>query len=155
MTQTTFANNINPFDRLGKLTDQPKPAMEKPAKTKRIDERYSQAAAPAPAAPVAPESKKAVAYITPDELSITDDALPARRALPKHKYHAVFAGMKMGQSVRCPTSSVGKVSGAMRKYVELKGLKAHVKSVIRFDDDTGYGRVWLLETPTKPLKVAA
>ena len=169
--QTTFAHGINPFTGLGAMpTTQPKPTMQtpaKPAKTKRADEDYSTpytppVATPAPVLTATPVNtptdragKKPAAYVTLDELSITNDALPASRTLPIHKYHAVLAGMKMGQCVRCPTASVGKVAGAMRKFIATQQMHAQIKSVTRFEGDQGFGRVWMLPAPAQALKSVA
>ena len=163
--QTTFASGINPFTGLGALPKtQPEPVMQKPTqpqKTKRIDQDHSTRYAPPVATPGPvlavkhPPSKSPQVYVTQDELSVTNDALPAGRTLPIHKYHAILAGMKLGQCVRCPTKSVGKVAGAMRKFIEQKSLRAQIKSVTRFEGDDGFGRVWMLAAPAQALKAVA
>ena len=136
----------------------------KPAKTKRTDEDYSTPYAPPVATPApiltasavsAPASKKPQVFVTLAEMSVTDDALPTSRTLPVNKYHAVFANMKLGQCVRCPTVSVGKVSGSMRKFIANQNLHAQIKSVTRFEGDDGFGRVWMLPAAAQALKSVA
>lgn len=89
-------------------------------------------------------------------LEITNDPLPGKRAAIPHKYHAVFDRMATGQSLRVPEDFVGRVAVALRKYIELKNKKANVKSCLRFKDkngveDTGFGRVWMLDGAAKPM----
>ena len=161
---TTFARGVNPFQGLGALpSTQPEPAMQKTAKPSKIktklkDEDYSTPYKP-PMEPVEPapatQPRQPTAYIDPAGLEIKDDPLPAHRASHAYKYHQVFDRMKPGQCVRCTTADVGKVSGALRKYLELKGKKCQVRSVVRYAGDEGYGRVWMLAEPVKALKVAA
>jgi len=155
--KTTFAGGINPFARLGALpatTTKPKPIMQKPAKPAKPllkDKDYSTPCKP----PMESVQAKAPACTTPFELQITDDPIPASRATPAHKYHSFFETMKMGQSVRCATKDLGKISSAMRKYIEVKGLQAQTKGTRHYPNDPGYGRVWLLPVVAKALKVAA
>jgi len=128
-----------------------------------IDEDYSKPHQPTTLAMVLKKPKKESVYINPDDLQITDDALPASRCAPLHKYHQTFERMHVGQSVRCTTDDVGKVAGAMRKYIEIKGMDktAMVRTVTRYTDpktkiaDAGYGRVWMMAAPAKALKRAA
>lgn len=162
---TTFARGVNPFQGLGALpSTQPEPAMQKPAKPSKVktkikDEDYSTPYKP-PMEPAASDSqqdapkvitqpRQPTAYIDPAGLEIKDDPLPAHRASHAYKYHQVFDRMKPGQCVRCTTADVGKVSGALRKYLELKGKKCQVRSVVRYAGDEGYGRVWMLDAPAK------
>lgn len=137
MIKTTFANH---FTGLGDKT-----AMTKPSTLKKVESKDTSKAV----------VKTPQRFLDTAELIVTNDPLPAARAAPIHKYHSVFSVMKMGQCVRCPTASVGRVSGAMRKFIEIKRLHATVKSMTRFEDDIGFGRVWLIEKPAKALKVAA
>lgn len=160
--QTTFANGINPFTGLCNLPTRPDPIMQKPAKpakskTKPKDEDYS-----TPYQPPVPTVKESltVASSQPADpvpvdpidlgLSITSDPLPASRAAPPYKYHPIFERMALGQALRVPTANVGKVSGAMRKWIGMEGVQAHTKSTRHYVNpvskatDTGYGRVWLL-----------
>ena len=108
--------------------NQPKPTMKTPAKKIKAPSQYTDLAA----------------------LQITNDAMPASRCAPMHKYHAVFERMHFGQCVRCATEDVGKVSGAMRKYLEIKRKTALVRTVMRYTDpktgveDGGFGRVWMM-----------
>lgn len=123
--RTTFAMGINPFER-------PKVKPVKPVK-------------PTMTKPAPKQPKKEGVFTDPASLQITNDALPAQRTLPQHKYNPVFERMKYGQCVRCATGDVGKVSGAMRKFVETKGKQAQVRTVTRYPGDEGYGRVWMID----------
>jgi hypothetical protein len=168
---TTFVNGTSPFARLGAMPSQPEPAMQKPTKaekTKRVIEDYSTPYKPPEpdASPVQPPKLAAIAaatkkpnapaaFIDPNSLQITDDPMPAGRAAPVNKYFATFDLMKFGQAVRCATGDVGKVSGALRKYITVKNKKATIKTMSRYDGDAGYGRVWMLAAHGKALKVAA
>lgn len=135
-------------------TDMTKPRIK--------DEDYSKPYQPTTLVSMLKKPKKESVYINPDDLQITDDALPASRCAPLHKYHQTFERMRVGQSVRCATGDVGKVAGAMRKYIEVKSIKATaVRTVMRYTDpktkieDVGYGRVWMVAAPAKALKRAA
>ena len=91
-------------------------------------------------------------------LTITNDPLPAWRSSPVLKYHTTFDKLSLGQGLRMPTAHVGKVAASLRKYIKVKGLKAHAKIALRYKgtdgiQDAGFGRVWLLagvsEFPSK------
>ncbi len=149
---TTFANGINPFQGLiAILPTLPKVTMPKPtppakrrlAKNEDYSMPYQASVYPTV------EDSLMVAVAVPDTLvdcglTITNDPLPAKRAAPLYKYHPVFERMRLGQSLRVPTANVGRVSASLRKYIEVKGNKAHVKSQTRYCEDAGFGRVWLL-----------
>lgn len=94
-------------------------------------------------------------YLDPAEIQITNDPLPASRALPVHKYTATFDALKPGQCIRCSTDNVMRVSNALRKYLEHTKRPAQIKSTRRYPDDEGFGRVWLLAAPVKALKAVA
>lgn len=94
-----------------------------------------------------PFGAAAVAGFDPAELVICNDPLPSKRALP-NKYAARFAKMKMGQALEVPPEHVGKVSAALRNWIEAKRMKekAHVRSMTEYPDcKRGWGRVWLME----------
>lgn len=93
--------------------------------------------------------RKMVDFLNVEELTITNDVIPHRRSMPIGKYNGIFEKMAPGQCIRCKTESVGKVCGAMRKFILLKELSLHVKSVIRYDGDEGYGRIWMLKKDGK------
>lgn len=137
-----------------------KPA--KPAKTRLKDEYYSTPYQPPALEPVAhppltgatmkPKNAK-VDHVDTSKIEICSDPLPESRALPGSKYEAVFKGLKMGQSLKCQPDDVGKVSAALRKWIELNHLQGNVRSMKDYGD--GMGRVWMLALPAKALKVAA
>lgn len=154
---TTFAGGINPFQGLGALpSNQPANIMQKPARknAKRIkDEDHStpyQPPAIKESLTTATAPKAAAVYTDPAGLQITDDALPASRCAAPHKYNVVFDRMLPGQCVRCKTADVGKVAGALRKYIELKRKAAMVRTVMHYINpktgtaDAGFGRVWMM-----------
>ena len=158
MIQTTFANGVNPFSPVSNKTlPTPEPTMtlQKPTqKRARLpkDEDYSTTYKPPE--PTVKESltvaepqpePSAPIYPTDLGLSITNDPLPASRTAPIFKYDTLFDGMTPGQSLRVQTSRVGSVVHAMRKYIGRKGRTQHVKSQPRYQKDTGFGRVWLLD----------
>jgi len=158
--KTTFANGTNPFQGLGSMSTLQKPA--KPAKTRLKDEYYSTPYQPPALEPVAhppltgatmkPKNAK-VDHVDTSKIEICSDPLPESRALPGSKYEAVFKGLKMGQSLKCQPDDVGKVSAALRKWIELNHLQGNVRSMKDYGD--GMGRVWMLALPAKALKVAA
>ena len=98
---------------------------------------------------------RANTYLDPADIQITNDPLPAGRALPVHKYTATFDALKPGQSIRCSSDNVGRVTNALRKYLEHTARKGQIKSTRRYPDDEGYGRVWLLASPVKALMAVA
>jgi hypothetical protein len=78
-------------------------------------------------------------------LEIRDDPLPASRCMAPNKYHAAFATLRHGQCVRCESGAVGRVSGALRKFIEVKQITGQIKSVKSYPGDELFGRVWLLD----------
>jgi len=128
--KTTFARGINPFQGPAPIPPTPKPAMQKPSEPKT-------------------KPRSETIYIDVAGLEIKNDPLPPNRALPMHKYHPVFDRMKVGQCVRCLTKDVGKVSGALRKYMEIKRKPGQVRTTTTYPNDAGYGRVWMLANPVK------
>lgn len=162
--KTTFAKGINPFQGLGALpTTNPAQTMQtpaKPAKTRLKDEYYSTDYKPPALQPIAhqpttttPMKHAKVDHVDTSKIEICSDPLPESRALPGSKYEAVFKGLKMGQSLKCQPDDVGKVSAALRKWIELNHLQGNVRSMKDYGD--GMGRVWMLALPAKALKVAA
>jgi len=93
--------------------------------------------------------KQESVFTDPDELQITNDPIPVSRCVPVHKYHDKFSQMKIGQCIRCTSKEVGKVAGALRKFVEIKGSKCDIKTMMRYENDQGYGRVWLMPVALK------
>ena len=87
--------------------------------------------------------KKQSVFTDPESLKITSDPLPKTR-VQLNKYHPIFDKMKPGQCVRCVTGDVGKVGNALRAYINVKGVKGSVRSVLRYPDDDGFGRVWMM-----------
>ncbi len=159
--RTTLANGIA---NLGDpMPDQPPKRTRTAMETPRLkDEDYSTPHQPTTLAVVPKRPKKATVYTDPGDLQITNDAIPASRCAPLHKYNPIFERMKIEQCVRCTTGEVGKVAGAMRKYVAVNGsTPAVVRTVMRYTDpitkieDVGYGRVWMRAAPKKALKRAA
>ena len=87
--------------------------------------------------------KKQPVFTDPETLKITSDPLPKAR-VQVNKYHSIFQKMKPGQCIRCATDDVGKIGNALRSYIEKKAIKGSVKSVLRYPNDDGFGRVWLM-----------
>lgn len=92
----------------------------------------------------------------PASLVICNDPLPSHRASPGNKYEPTIRAMQVGQAIKCWPNEVGRVSGAMRKYIEANGVKAKVASTKRYEAD-GLGRVWMValeaeaESPPAPV----
>lgn len=103
-----------------------------------------------------PFGAAAATEFDPAELVICNDPLPSKRALP-NKYAARFAELKIGQGMEVPPNHVGKVSAALRNWIEAKGMKdkAHVRSVTEYPEcKKGWGRVWLMKGPQSAPHVA-
>jgi hypothetical protein len=96
----------------------------------------------------APMTKTAAKPTDPDTLLICDDPLPTSRLHAGKKYEPTFERMRLGQSINCASDQVGHVSGAMRKFVQVRKLQAVVRTVKNYGD--GRGRVWMLAD--KPVK---
>lgn len=79
----------------------------------------------------------------PATLVICDDPLPTHRASCGNKYESKIKAMKLGQAIKCEPSEVGRVSGAMRKFIAVNKIKATVASTKAYETD-GKGRVWML-----------
>lgn len=87
-------------------------------------------------------------YINPTALEICDDPLPAKRQVGPRKYDALLAKMKPGQAIKCQTSEVGSVAGAMRKWIKDNKPKAglSVKTCTMYPGDKKTpGRVWMVK----------
>ncbi len=100
-----------------------------------------------------PKSQRAPAKntrgeIDPAALVICDDPLPAGRASPGAKYVPLFVKLKPGQAVKCKPEEVGRVSNAMRKWIDQNNLPYVTRLQARYHSD-GAGRVWLLPAPEK------
>ena len=94
---------------------------------------------PAPAQP----AKRKAQPSNPDTLEICNDPLKDGRAEYGTKYDAILAKLKPGQAIKCQTAEVGRVAGAVRKWIETKNLKHHkVRSTRDYGD--GMARVWML-----------
>ena len=81
-------------------------------------------------------------FMNPATLKISDDEIPSGRVSTANKYEPVFGKMKWGQCVICQPVDVGKVAGAMRKYLS-RGKGGKVRSVSRYPLDR-LGRVWMM-----------
>lgn len=90
--------------------------------------------------------KKPQGCTNPDALEICNDPLPAGRASSGKKYDATFSALKPGQAIKCTPADVGRVAGALRKWLEQKGSKTDTVRTIK-DYGDGKGRVWLLKAP--------
>jgi hypothetical protein len=88
--------------------------------------------------------KKMPVFVNVEEMSITNDALPAFRAFKPNKYDGIFGDMRPGQCIRCTSENVNTVANAMRKFVITNKMRVSVKSAIRYEKDVGYGRVWMM-----------
>lgn len=88
------------------------------------------------------------ADLDPSALVICDDPLPAGRASPGAKYVPLFVKLKPGQAVKCKPEEVGRVSDAMRKWIDQNNLPYVTRLQARYHSD-GAGRVWLLPAPEK------
>lgn len=88
----------------------------------------------------------------PSTLTICNDPLPVHRASCGNKYTPILQALKLGQCIKCKPEEIGRVQGAMRKYVELHKINATVRTIKDYGD--GMGRVWMLAVEKK-LKVAA
>ena len=87
----------------------------------------------------------------PATIEICDDPIPSHRASCGNKYEAILSNLKVGQAIKCQPSEVGRMSGALRKWVAEKNIKGAVRSMKDYGD--GKGRVWLIALPKKVVKV--
>lgn len=90
-----------------------------------------------------PMTKQAAKLTDPSTLTICNDALPVGRASPGFKYAPLFSAMKVGQCVKCQPDEVGRIAGALKKWIEMQGGRGMVRSSKDYGD--GQGRVWWLE----------
>jgi hypothetical protein len=101
----------------------------------------------------APMVKHPVKLTDPSTLEICDDPLPAARASCGNKYEPIFKKLKLGQAIKCQPTEIGRLGGALRKYVEVHALNATVKTIKDYGD--GRGRVWLMALPEAKAKLAS
>lgn len=93
--------------------------------------------------------KEPVKPTDPSTLEICNDPLPSHRASCGNKYEATIKAMKMGQAIKCLPSEVGRVAGALRKFVENTKIAANVRTIKDYGD--GKGRVWLMAAEPAPV----
>lgn len=86
-----------------------------------------------------------------NHLQITDEPYEQPiRAQNESKYHAIFSRLKAGQRIVCATEDVGKLSNALRKWVQLnRDEEAPIIRSIRKCAD-GKGGVWWLPNTAEP-----
>jgi len=108
---------------------------------------------PITGASMTPKKAPAV-FVDPEQLSICNDPLPNHRAKPGGKYDEILKNLKVGQCIKCPPADVGKITGALRKFIGEGGdVKGAIRSMSNYGD--GMGRVWLVALPAKTPKAAA
>lgn len=78
----------------------------------------------------------------PATIEICNDPIPSHRASCGNKYEAILSALKVGQCIKCQPAEVGRMSGALRKWVQDKKIKGAVRSMKDYGD--GKGRVWLV-----------
>lgn len=81
---------------------------------------------------------------------IDETPYPATRIV-SGKYNETFASMRPGQCIKTEPKNVGRVAGAMRKWIANKGRTDVVVRIVSKMDD-GFGRVYMM--PTKLPKMA-
>lgn len=83
-------------------------------------------------------------------LQVTSDPLPQIKRNPVYKYDLLFAGMKPGQCIKCPSKYVQRMQHALVTWIKRRGKweELHVRSIKRYED-TDEGRVWLLTREKK------
>lgn len=95
-----------------------------------------------------------VTRIDPTKLTISDDPMPAHRAIP-NKYADVFGRLKPGQCIVCEGEAAAKLSTSLKKYIATSPHRGCiVRSTSRYEAD-GRGRVWLIAAPVAKGKRAA
>lgn len=82
-------------------------------------------------------------YADIDTMVITDDPVTSKTATGGDKYSALFASMKLGQSIKCKSDDAPKVGNALRKWRDIHHPTAQVRAVRHYPADN-LGRVWLL-----------
>lgn len=91
-----------------------------------------------------PKAKTNAAPIDPSSLYITDEPFVESRPVQGSKYDEIFSKLPKNQRLVCATGQAGRVSYALRKWLEKRG---HEAAVVRSKDrcDDGKGGVWWLE----------
>lgn len=89
------------------------------------------------------KNNKPVTQIKISALEITDDEYTDGRSAVISKYDQLFAKMKPGQRIKCDGEEIGKVSNALKKYLEKNKLEGIVRAKARHTD--GQGGVWWLK----------
>lgn len=88
--------------------------------------------------------KEPVKPTDPSTLEICNDPIPTHRASCGNKYAELLKKLKPGQCIKCRPEEVGRVQGAMRKYIEANKIDATVRTIKNYGD--GKGRVWMMAT---------
>ena len=83
----------------------------------------------------------------PATLQICNDPLPDGRASPEPKYDAVFSKLAVGQAIKCQPEEIGRIAGALKKWIKTQPGGGMVRSVKNYGD--GMGRVWWLDGEVK------
>lgn len=80
--------------------------------------------------------------IDPLKIKIQSDPLPNRRAGVLSKYEKLLQTIQPGQNFVCEPNAVPGLSGALRKHIKDKKIKARIVTQVRGAD--GLGRIWLV-----------
>jgi hypothetical protein len=81
---------------------------------------------------------------------IDETPYPASRIVTS-KYNEMFSSMRPGQCIKTEPENIGRIAGAMRKWIANKGRTDVVVRIVSKMDD-GFGRVYMM--PVKPPKMA-
>jgi len=78
------------------------------------------------------------------QIVITNTPLPTGRSVHVGKYDALFATVKPGQCLECPSDDVGKLASAAKKWAKNQGKPIIVRTTRVLQDKPERGGVWLL-----------
>ena len=79
-------------------------------------------------------------------LAIVDDELPEGRTQSAgHKYDELFGSMKPGQAIKCQSVDVGRISKALRSFIERHQMSNYMVRSVSEYEGSKTGRVWLLK----------
>lgn len=78
------------------------------------------------------------------QIVITNTPLPTGRSVHVGRYDALFATVKPGQCLECPSNDVGRLAAAAKKWAKNQAKPIIVRTARVLQDKPERGGVWLL-----------
>jgi hypothetical protein len=78
------------------------------------------------------------------QIAVSNRPLPTGRSVFAGKYNWLFASVKLGQCLECPSADVGKLANAAKKWAKKQTKPIIVRTARTLEGKPERGGVWLL-----------